>query len=256
MTAEELGGRVHHDVGSVLERTDEIRRGDGVVDHERHAGLMGDTGDHLDVEDRVLRVADRLAVEQLGVRSNRSLPRLGVVGVDERGLDPVLRKRVVEQVVGAAVEGGSGDDVIAGLGDVHDGERLRRLTRRHDQCTRHAGGGRRQAAFEGRHPSLEHTLGRVHDAGVDVARLGQREQVRSVLRALELIRRGLIDRHGASAGCRVGLVPGVNLLGLESPPVGHLFVPLSCGVARRRNLCKGTIDLFLTKSVRNSESVD
>ncbi len=230
VAAEELGCRVHDDVGAPLERTDEVGRGDGVVDHERNAGLVGDTGDHLDVEDRVLRVADGLAVEELGVGADRSLPGLGIVGVfDERGLDPELGEGVVQQVVGAAVQRSAGDDVVAGLGDVHDGDGLGRLARRHHERTGHAGCGRRQAAFERRDPGLEHTLRGVHDAGVDVARLGQGEQVRRVLGVLELVGRGLIDRHGACAGCRVGLVPGVNLLGLESPAVGHVSFP--CRVA-------------------------
>ena len=40
-------------------------------------------------------------------------------------------------------------------------ERLRRVTRSH--------GKSRRAAFERRDPLLQHRLGRVHDAGIDVA---------------------------------------------------------------------------------------
>ena len=49
---------------------------------------MGDAGDALDVEQVVLRVGDHLAVEQLGVRLDRGLPRREIVGVvDEGDLD-------------------------------------------------------------------------------------------------------------------------------------------------------------------------
>ena len=48
----------------VLDRPAEVGRGEGVVDHQRHAGLVGDRGDRLDVEHVDPRVADRLAVER------------------------------------------------------------------------------------------------------------------------------------------------------------------------------------------------
>ena len=37
---------------------------------------------------------------------------------------PELGQRVVQQVVGAAVQRGRGDDVVAGLGEVEDRQRL------------------------------------------------------------------------------------------------------------------------------------
>ena len=61
------------------------------------------------------------------------------------------------------------------------------------------------AAFERRHALLEDVGGRVHDAGVDVAELLQREQRRGVVGVFERERRGLVDRHGArpvsESGC-------------------------------------------------------
>ena len=68
MTTEELGHRVHDDVGTPLERTDAVGGGDGVVDHERHTDIVGDLGDSLDVEHVVARVGQHLAEEGLGVR--------------------------------------------------------------------------------------------------------------------------------------------------------------------------------------------
>ena len=89
---------------------------------------VGDAGDALDVEDVVLRVGDRLAEEALGVVADGRPPLLEVVGVvDERDLDAHLRQRVVEQVVRAAVQRRRRHDVVAGLGEVEDGQRLGRL---------------------------------------------------------------------------------------------------------------------------------
>ena len=53
--ADELGGGVDDDVGAMLDRPAEIRRGEGVVDHQRHTGLVRDLGDRGDVEDTDLR---------------------------------------------------------------------------------------------------------------------------------------------------------------------------------------------------------
>jgi hypothetical protein len=105
VAAEELGGRVHDDVGAVLERADEVGRRDRVVDDERHAGLVRDVGDRADVEHVDLRVADRLGEEELRVRADGAAPLLGVVLVlDEGDLDAELGERVLEEVVGAAVD--------------------------------------------------------------------------------------------------------------------------------------------------------
>ena len=86
---------------------------------------MGDRRDALDVEDLDLGVGDGLAEEQLCVRLNRRAPGVEVVGVlDEGHRDPKLREGVLQQVERAAVERRGGDDVVAGLGDVEDGQGL------------------------------------------------------------------------------------------------------------------------------------
>jgi hypothetical protein len=57
---------------------------------------------------------------------------------------------------------------------------------------------------------LEHVVGRVHDARVDVAEFLEREQVRRVIGVLELVRGRLVDRHGDRAGGRIGAPSGVQ----------------------------------------------
>src|SRR5258706_2392001 len=74
-----------------------------------------------------------------------------------------------------------------------DGCHLRRLTRAHFNCA--------DTAFEGCNTLLEHACGWVGDARVNVPRLLQREQTRRALRALQVIRAGLIDRHRTAARC-------------------------------------------------------
>ena len=178
-----------------------------------HAGLVRGVGHRADVEHVDLRVADGLGEEQLRVRAHRAAPLLDVVLVlDERRLDAELRERVLEEVVGAAVDRRRRDDVVARLRDVQHGERRRRLARREQQCS--------GAALERRDALFDDGLGRVLDARVDVAELGEREQVLRVLGVVEHVRRGLVDRGGPGVRHRVGRGAGVHLLGLEAPVGG------------------------------------
>jgi hypothetical protein len=156
-------------------------------------------------EDVEARVAEAFAVEGLGVRLHGLAEVLGIVAVDERDLDAQLGQGVVEEVVGASVELGDRDDVVARAGDVEYGRGDGRL----------AGGvgERARAAFEGREALLEDIRRRVHDAGVDVAELLQAEEVRRVLRIAELVAGGLVDRYRARSGGRIGLLAGVQGFG-------------------------------------------
>jgi hypothetical protein len=72
---------------------------------------------------------------------------------------------------------------------------------------------------------LKHVGGRVHQAGVDIAKLLKRKQVSAVLRILEYVAGSLVNGHGARARGGVGHLTGVQLerfevLGLGSHEVG------------------------------------
>ena len=161
MAADELGGGVDDDVGAPLERAGEVGGGEGVVDHDRDAELLADLGDLLEGEDVDQRVAEGLAVEDLGVGADGAAEVLRVGGVDEGDVDAEAGEGVDELVVGAAVEGGGRDDVIAGADEGEDGLGLGGVT---------GGGGQgADAAFQVGDALLEDIGGGVHDAGVDVA---------------------------------------------------------------------------------------
>ncbi len=113
----------------------------------------------------------------------------------------------MEEVVGAAVERGGGDDLVSGAGQGEDGQGFGGL----------AGGGgqRRRASFEGGDPLLEDVGGRVHDAGVDVAEFLQAEEAGGVVGVLEDVRGGLVDGDGAGSGGGVRFLTGVHGKGCE-----------------------------------------
>src|SRR5690606_15873093 len=79
-------------------------------------------------------------------------------------------------------------------------------------------------------PLLKHVGRRVHDAGVDVAELLEREQVGGVVRVAEDVGRGLVDGHRPGTRRRVGLLPRVH---------GQGFKAVALGVGHRLNLLYG-----------------
>ena len=201
MAAEVLGQGMDDDVGAVLERAAQVRRGHGVVDDDRHAMLVGDLGELFEVGDVAERVADRFAEHRLGLAVDQFFEGCRVTVIGKAHLDAILRQGVGEQVVGAAVQGAGRDDVVAGFGNRLDRGGDRRHARGHGQ--------RRNAAFHRGDALFQHVGGRVHDAGVDVAGDLEIEQVGAVLGAVEGVGSGLVNGHGNRFGRRVGTVAAV-----------------------------------------------
>ena len=197
MAADIFGGRMHGDRGAMLDRLAQHRAG-GVVHDQGHAELVADFRDLGDREHRQLRVRQRLAVVAARFGVGGAAEVLGIGGIDEAALDAHRAQRVLEQVPGAAIDVGRADEIIAGVADVLHREQRSGLPRRQRK--------RGDAAFERGDALFQHRLRRVHDAGVDVAELLQREQVAGMFGRIELVGRRLIDRHRHRFGRRVGAI--------------------------------------------------
>jgi len=122
-------------------------------------------------------------------------------------LDAELGQGVGEQVVGATVEGGGGDDVIPGFGDGENGVGDGGGTGSQGQGT--------YAPFQGGDPLFQHVIGGIHDPGVDVARHLQIEQVGPVLGVVEGKGSGLVDGDGHRFGGGVRGVTGMDGKGFD-----------------------------------------
>ena len=173
---------------------------EGVVDDEGDARARGRPWRAPRSRGRCRRVADGLDVDRLGLgvdgglrSSPRSSPRTKLHADAEPGQGDL------ELVVGAAVERGW----------------WRRCCRRPGRCWGWRGTGppgrrRREAghaALERGDPLLEDVGGGVHDAGVDVAELLEREEVGAVLGGVEDVGGGLVDGHRARLGGGSGSWP-------------------------------------------------
>ena len=214
MAAQELGQRMHHDVGAVLDRLAQIGRGQRVVDDERNAGALGERGDRLDVGDDAARIGDRLDEDRLGLGGDGALESADIVRIGPHHVPAEILEGVIELVDRAAVELLGRDELLARLHQaVH-----------HDHLRGVAGGDREPggAALERGDPLLQHRRGRVADAGIDVAERLQAEQRGRMVDVLEHERGGLVDRRRARAGGGIGLCAGVDRQGRKTwDALGH-----------------------------------
>ena len=129
--------------------------------------------------------------------------------------------------------------MIARFAYREDGGHLRGLTRTRLQ--------RADSAFEVRDPLLKHIRGWVGNARINVSRFLQGEQTRGAIRALQVVRAGLVDRHGAAARRRFGLVPRVQLTGRESEFVigcEHKTLLLVCRLERKRRVPRLLLEML------------
>ena len=113
MPAHELGERVHHDIGAVLDRTQQHRRGHGIIHHEWDAVPVRDLGERFDIADVAGRIADALAEDGAVVGVDQaSMPR-GRSDSAKRTVHALPRQNMREQRVRRPVELRRRDDVAA-----------------------------------------------------------------------------------------------------------------------------------------------
>ena len=202
MAAEKFGQRMHHDVGAVVDRAQQDRRGDGIVDDQRHAVPRGDLGQRLDVADIAGRIADAFAKDAARIVVDQFFDGVGPIGFGKTHGDALARQNVAEQRVGGAVKLRHRDDIGAHRGEIEHGIIQRRLAGARAQ--------RIDAAFQQRDAAFQHGDRRIADAAVAMAFDFKIEQRGAVIGAVELVGDGLIDRHRHRFGGRVEIVAAVN----------------------------------------------
>lgn len=204
VATDEFRGGVNDDVGPVLNGTQQIRRGEGVVHDKGDAVTVRDLRYLVNAGNVGIRIPERFKVNGLGVVANGRLDRFEVVRVDEGGFDTEVGKRMREQIVRAAVNGFLRYDMPSRLGKRLDGVGDGRRPRRHGQ--------RGASPFKRGDAPLERVLRGVGKTAVDVPSVRQIETSGSMLAIVENVRSGLVDRDRSRAGGRVGLLlPYVEL---------------------------------------------
>ncbi len=206
--ANELRRRERHDIRAPLEGPAQIRRRAGVVDHQGNSKFPGDLSDFFEGENIHERIANCLSVQDFCIRLDGAAEVLRIRGVHQCDVNSQSRQRIFELTDGPSIQRRGGNNMVARLTDGKDRRGLRCVTRADLQ------GG--NAALQGGDPLFQHIGGRVADARIDIARLLQREQARGAFGALQIVRRGLVERHGAAARCGLRVVACVQLAGAEA----------------------------------------
>ncbi len=160
---------------------------EGIVHDERQIMLLRQRHKGLKVRHCQSGIANGFQIDRLRLRIDQRFIALHLHPIGKSRLHPDAFEGVLELIVGAAVEMRGRNKVVAHRGDVVDRDELRRMPRSRRQ--------RRRASFESRHPLLKDIRRRIHQAGIDVPELLQCKELGTVLGALELISRRLVDRH-------------------------------------------------------------
>ena len=148
VAANPLGGGVDDDICAMLDGSDEVSTcTEGVVDlkhisyqslplvivlvtyNDWYTLLVCYLGDSLEVGDVVLGVSNALEVDSLGLVIDGSGDILGLVAVDELGVDAISGQHDLELVVSATVQVGGGDNVVSSLGKCRNSHQLSGLAR-------------------------------------------------------------------------------------------------------------------------------
>ena len=193
---------MHGDVGAVVERLEQDRGCDRVVDDQWHAMRMCDLGQRLDVADIAGGIADGLGEHGAGVLVDQPGDRVRRVALGEAADDALPRQDVGEQRVRGAVELRHGDDVAAVIGDIDESEMQRGLPGRDRE--------RADATLELGDALFQHGAGRIGDTAVAKTFGLEIEQRGTMVGAVEGVGCGLVDRHGDRVRGGLGLVAGVN----------------------------------------------
>ena len=97
-----LGRGIDDDIGAERQRLLQQRGRKDIVNDEEAAGAVGQPRDLGEIDDLHRRIGRALAKGERGTAGERRLPGAEVASVDERGLDPVARQELGDDVVARA----------------------------------------------------------------------------------------------------------------------------------------------------------
>ena len=196
MSADKLGSGMYDNICAVLDRAEQVRSSERVVHHERQAVFVCDLCDRINIGDIAVRIAERFQIDRSGVILNGALDFLQIVCIHESRFYPVLRKRMCQEVIAAAVDRLLCDHMAAVCSQRFDRVGDRCCAACQCQCC--------GSAFESCESLFQHVLCGVGQSAVNVSGISQSEAVRRVFAVMEYIGSRLVNGHGSRIGSRIG----------------------------------------------------
>ena len=108
MPAEEFGGRIDDNVSSMLDRTEEHRRQNRVVDNNRKPAFMGNLRNFLEIRHVILWITNRLKIDETRILIHQIFNLLRMIGIEKSNFNPKLFKGLGEKRPGPAVKARGG----------------------------------------------------------------------------------------------------------------------------------------------------
>jgi len=180
--------RVRYDIRAVFKGTAVDRGGKRVVDNQGNAVRVRRFGEFFYIQNGEGRVGNRFAKHRFRIRFERRVQfLLRAIGVNERELDAHFLHRNGKQVIGAAVNAGGRNYVVATACDIEHGEKGSGLSRREEHC--------RAAAFQSANFCRDRIAGGVLQTGIKIAACFQIKQFAHILAGIIFKSRALDDRH-------------------------------------------------------------
>ena len=142
---------MNHDISAMLQRTNEVRCAEGVVDDEGDTVLVSYSCYAFEVEDVGVGIAEGLGIYYFRVGLDGSFEGFEVVDINNCIGDALRSQCVGNEVVRATIEVVGSHDVVAILHDVLQGVGDSGSTRGHSQSS--------HTTLEGSDAILKHTLG-------------------------------------------------------------------------------------------------
>ena len=168
---------MRHDVGTPLKWATVDGGGEGVVDDEWHAMLVGDVSKPLDIEHMTARIRDGFAEECFCIRTESLVDFLfRCIRVDEGALNTQFLQRHTKEVIGSAIDFVGGNEVVASATDIEDGVEVGSLSAGGKHCS--------NTAFQCCNLLGNSIIGGVLQTGVEVALFLQVEEVGHLLRVV------------------------------------------------------------------------
>ena len=196
VAADEFRQRMHDDIGAVTDGLQQDGRGNRVVHDQRHAVAMGDFGQRFDVGDIAGRIADAFAIDGARILVDQLSTSAALSLAAKRTSTPCLRNTCSNRVT-------SRHRAAAAVTMLVPPPRYWRSRNGSPPCPSRRTA--RRAALQRCHALLQHGGRRIAEAAIDVAGDFEVEQRRAVVRAVEFVSNGLVDRNrdGFRRGIRI-----------------------------------------------------
>ena len=127
----------------------------------------------LNVADVGVRITKGLNIYEFGVRLNGRLQCIVIVWVDKCCINAILAQRVLQQIIGSAVDGIGSHHMVTGVCQVGDGVSYSCCTRGNGQAA--------YTAFQCGNAILKNSLSSVGQTAIDVSCILQVETITGVL---------------------------------------------------------------------------